>query len=553
MLRLVFTCFLALTAVASAQSDLTFRRVAIMGPSARLDGPLVYDLEGRRLLLFGGQDSSARNDLWAFSLERQEWAELNPSGARPPARFGHTTVFDPSRRRLLVFGGQAAGFFGDVWAYDVAANAWRQLASDNAGPSRRYGHSAIYDSARDRMVISHGFTDAGRFDDTWAFELAMNNWRNLSPSGTRPLRRCLHHAVHDEQGGQMLLYGGCASGNGPCPLDDLWSFDLATNQWTQRAATLRPAARQWYAMAFDSARRRLVLFGGSGSRGSLDDTWEYDPATNAWTQLAPRGDAPAPRSRHEAAFVPDLRSVFFFGGRTDSGLTNELLQLAPPSLAAANAFSGQPGAVAPGEIVSLYGSRLGPPDGVAAVLDPVTGALPTRLGGVSVRFNLSAAPLYFVRSDQLNVQVPYEMAGQTEAIITVNYDGVPTSIRVPVVATHPGLFPRAFNQDGTLNSPDNPAVPGSIVVLFGTGQGVTTPPSLTGRFPGDSFPVPVAPTALRIGGRDAELLFQGQAPGTAGVIQFNARIPDGVSGSAVPVVWTAGSAQSQPEVTIAVR
>jgi uncharacterized protein (TIGR03437 family) len=563
MLRKATTLLVSLAGLTWAQSELAFSRVASgdPAPSGRIDGPLAYDAAGRLLLLFGGQDNASRNDLWAFSLETQRWTELNPAGNRPPARFGHTTIFDPVRRRLVVFGGQAGGFFSDVWAYDVAGNAWQQLAPDNAGPSRRYGHSAIYDSARDRMVISHGFTDAGRFDDTWAFDLASGRWQNLSPSGTRPLRRCLHHAVYDARNQQMLLFGGCASGNGPCPLDDLWAFDLTRNQWTQRSSTPRPAARQWYAMAFDSRRQRLVLFGGSGGRGSLNDTWEYDPAADAWAQLSPRGETPAARSRHEAAFVSETGATFFFGGRTDVGLTNELLALEPPAAgrpqftagSVINAFGGQTGAVAPGEIVSIFGSRLGPAAGVAGAFDPATERLPTRLGGVSVRFNLTAAPIYFARADQLNVQVPYELAGLSETTLTVNFDGGAASARLPVVAVRPGLYPRVFNQDGSVNSPENPAAPGSVVVLFGTGQGVTDPPSPTGAFPRDGFPVPAAPAAVRIGGREAELLFRGQAPGTAGVIQLNVRIPDGASGAALPVVWSVGEAGSQAGVTVAVR
>ena len=203
-------------------------------PTPRSDGTIAYDPAGRRIFLFGGQDTAPRNDVWAYSLAERRWEEVAVSGAKPPARFGHTLLFDTVRRRLVVFGGQAGGFFSDVWAFDLARGSWQQLSADNAGPTRRYGHSAILDTARDRMVISHGFTNSGRFDDTWAFDFATSAWRDLSPAGTRPLRRCLHHAVHDAANNQMYLYGGCASGAGPCPLGDLWSFDLGSNRWTER-------------------------------------------------------------------------------------------------------------------------------------------------------------------------------------------------------------------------------------------------------------------------------------------------------------------------------
>jgi len=503
-------------------------------PSPRFDGTIAYDPLGRQVFLFGGQDTQPRNDLWAFSLASRQWTEIQVLGARPAARFGHTLIFDPQRRRLVLFGGQAGGFFSDVWAYDVASGGWQQLAADDAGPSRRYAHSAIYEPVRDRLVISHGFTNAGRFDDTWAFDFSNNSWRNLSPSGTRPLRRCLHHAAYDAANGQMYLYGGCASGFGPCPLGDLWSFDLNTNQWTERTGAVKPPAREHYGMAFDAVRGRLVLFGGNGG-GLLNDTWEFDPRAGSWQQTALSGPAPSPRHRHEAAYVTDRGFTVFFGGIASSGLTNELWMLGPsfvlgrPEVSAGgvvNAFSGEGGAVAPGEAVSIYGRDLGPINGIALGFDPITGLLPTSGPGVSVTWNGIPAPLYFVLADQLNVQVPYELDGATEARLVVTVNGQASDpVTVPVSPTRPGLAAQVWNQDASLNSPGNPAPVGSIIVLYATGQGVTRPPSRTGAFPaGGVYPESAAATSLTIGGIAAEILFQGQAPATTGLMQINARV-----------------------------
>jgi uncharacterized protein (TIGR03437 family) len=553
-----------LVASAGAQTlSYTLLRSDGVSPSPRFDGTIAYDPVARRIFLFGGQDSAPRNDLWAYSLSLRRWEEIAVSGPVPSVRFGHTLIFDTVRRRLVVFGGQASGFFSDVWAFDIALGSWQQLSADNSGPSRRYAHSAIYDSARDRMVISHGFTNAGRFDDTWAFHFATNSWQDLSPPGPRPLRRCLHHASHDAAGDQMYLYGGCASGFGPCPLGDLWAFDLGTHRWTERTVQPGPPSRQHYGMGFDPARRRLVLFGGSGG-AILNDTWEFDPQPNAWLQPVIAGNPPSPRQRHETTVAGDRGTVFFFGGLTPAGATNELWMLGPgflpdtPQVApngVINAFSGEGGAVAPGELVSIFGQALGPIEGVIFQFDPLTGRLPTSGPGVSVTWNGIPAAFYFSRSDQLNVQVPYELAGASEASLVVTVNGQASDPGViPVAPTHPGLFPRVWNQDGTVNSPENPAAAGSIVVLYATGQGVTAPASPTGAFPVDVYPEPQAPTSLRIGGLEAELLFRGQAPGTSGVMQLNARLPQGLAPSnALPVILSLGSVDSQPGVVIAVR
>lgn len=539
----------ALAATSAAAQPLAFTRLPADGaaPTPRVDGTIAYDGASRRIYMFGGLDNAARNDLWFYSLAERRWQEVQASGAKPDARFGHTLLLDAPRRRLILFAGQSRGFFSDVWAFDLDGGAWRQIAPNQAGPKDRYGHSAILDEARGRMVISHGFTDAGRFDDTWAFDLATNRWSNISPSGTRPLKRCLHHAVYDPANSQMLLYGGCASGFGPCPLGDLWSFDLNANVWTERTPANRPAARQYYGRSFDTVRSRLVLYGGFGG-GFLNDVWTWNPATNVWQQQTAEGAPSVGRSRHESTYAADRGTTFFFGGSTSAGNSNELWMLGPGFLPVQQS-------VAPGELLELFGSNLGPINGSAFAFDPLTSRLPTSGPGVDVTVNGVPAPLYYVQAEQINLQVPYEIVGVAEAVVQVTVNGQAREPRrFPVVAANPRLYPVVLNQDGTLNSAENPAAAGSIIVLFATGQGATQPPSPSGARPANSiYPEPAAETSLTIGGQAAEVLFRGQAPGTAGVMQINAALPSGIS-SPAPVVLKIGSVESQqPAVTVFVR
>jgi uncharacterized protein (TIGR03437 family) len=531
-------------------------------PSPRFDGAIAYDEPGRQIFLFAGQDSSPRNDLWSYSLDRRQWAQVEASGTIPPARFGHTLLFDPVRRRLILFGGQAGAFFSDTWAFDIASANWRLLSGDDAGPSRRYGHSAIYETNRDRMVISHGFTDAGRFDDTWAFDLRTNSWANISPNSNRPLRRCLHHAVYDSANSRMYLYGGCSSGFGPCPQGDLWAFDLNRNQWTELTPSTAPPAREHYGMAFDATRDRLVVFGGAGP-GLLNDTWEYDSRSTRWQQTPIDGTLPSARQRHETAYISDRGTVVFFGGTTSAGLSNELWTLSPsfapvgPQLSDSkivNAFSYQSGGVAPGEIVSIFGGGLGPRNGIAFAFDPSTGTLPVSGPGIQVTWNGIPAPLYFAREDQLNVQVPYELNGATQVTLSVTVNGSANSLaNIPVVATAPGLAAVAFNADLTLNAPSNPAAKGSLIVIFATGEGITVPASRTGAYSTNGSVELALPVSLSIGGLPSEIVFRGRVSGTAGVLQINARVPDAAAaGERLPVVTSIGDRPSPP-INIAVK
>jgi uncharacterized protein (TIGR03437 family) len=137
----------------------------------------------------------------------------------------------------------------------------------------------------------------------------------------------------------------------------------------------------------------------------------------------------------------------------------------------------------------------------------------------------------------------------------VTYGGGASSPeRLAVNPTHPGLHPTVFNQDFSVNGPRNPAPAGSVVVLYATGQGVTSPPSVTGSAPSSPLPEPAAAVSLLIGGRPARLLFSGLIPGAAGVMQLNALIPEGLApGEAIPVVLRVGSADAQAGVTLVVR
>ncbi|MBS1824809.1 MAG: hypothetical protein JST93_05780 [Acidobacteria bacterium] len=537
--------FLAFTTLATAQ-QLTWRELPTAGeaPTGRVDGAIAYDERDKRIYMFGGRDTRPVNDLWAYSIDAGRWTQLRPSGGPPAARFGHTLLFDAQRRRLLLFGGQAGGFFSDTWSYDIARNTWQQVAPGGSGPNERYGHSAVLDAARDRMIISHGFTDEGRFDDTWALNLSTNRWQDISPSGDRPLRRCLHHAVLDTEGNQMLLYGGCASGFGPCPLGDLWSFDLTTHRWSEKTGGPKPPERQWYGMGFDTTRRRLILFGGSGDTGNLNDTWEYDPARLQWIQMR-FSPAPAARSRHEAVFAPGLGAVFF-GGNANGGLSNQLLLIASEpapsaprfsSLAVLNAFSGNPVPLAPGAIISIYGEALGPSFGTSATLDP-NGNLPTSIAGASLSINGISAPLLYAQSTQLNFQVPYELAGATQAETIVTYNGQrSTPAILPIQQHSPGIHPTAFRI-------------GDVIVMFATGAGPFTPNIATGALvTTTNLPVPVAAVELMLSGQRAAIDFIGHAPQTAGVLQINARLPDPTANGPIEATLTIGGSSTTSTIT----
>lgn len=189
--------------------------------------------------------------------------------------------------------------------------------------------------------------------------------------------------------------------------------------------------------------------------------------------------------------------------------------------------------LSPGAIVTIFGSNLGPTPAVPYQL--TDGHLPDSLGGVQVSIGGDPAPLLYSSSGQLNLVVPYSLPPNTTPSIQVTSNGTPANaMQASVVAqgitffeTNSSGLAAALNQDGTVNSPQNPAKLGSIVALFGTGGGQTDPPSTAG----DVTPLAIWPLVMTpmiaVGSGPAEPpVWAGAAPGLlSGVTQINVQLP----------------------------
>jgi uncharacterized protein (TIGR03437 family) len=236
----------------------------------------------------------------------------------------------------------------------------------------------------------------------------------------------------------------------------------------------------------------------------------------------------------------------------------------PPILSSVvNAASATEGAIAPGEIITILGTGIGPtPTGLT--LDP-SGKVATNVTGTQVLINGTPAPLIYVSSTQINAIVPYEAGTSGSPSLQVISAGVPSSVwNIPLTAASPAIFSIAsngsgqgavLNQDNSVNGPSNPAARGTLVQIYATGEGLTSPPGVTGSVTGSNTKSPVLPVNVAIGGVSAPVQYEGSAPdAVAGLFQVNAVVPAGVApGAAVPVTLTVGGATSQRGVTIAVR
>jgi len=229
-----------------------------------------------------------------------------------------------------------------------------------------------------------------------------------------------------------------------------------------------------------------------------------------------------------------------------------------------NAASYAGGGVAPGEIVTIFGQAMGPADLTSLRVEE--GRLATTLADVRILFNGIPAPLIYVSATQSSAIVPYATAGKSTVSVEIEYRGVRSEpLTVPNLGVRPGIFTAngsgigqgaILNEDGSPNSPDNPAARGSIIVMYATGEGPTDTLVTDGTILGGTLPKPQRPPS--VGFEDpngdnspAELLYAGGVSGSvAGLLQINLRVPAWVRpGDAVPIYLD----NAEFGVTVAVR
>ncbi|MCX6632177.1 MAG: S41 family peptidase [Candidatus Solibacter sp.] len=229
---------------------------------------------------------------------------------------------------------------------------------------------------------------------------------------------------------------------------------------------------------------------------------------------------------------------------------------APTLTAVVNAASYAEGPVAPGEIVTIFGTNLGPAS-VAQTAYDGSGFLGTWAGETRVFFDDIQAPLVYASNTQVSAIVPYQVTANTK--IRVEYQLRSSDARtVQVTAAAPGVFTVAgksqaavVNQNGSFNSDANPAASGEIVTLFATGAGATSPAGVTGKLPPPGS-VPAGDVVVTFGGIRGELQFVGEI--AAGVLQVNVKVPaTAVSGSAVPLSLSVSGTASPARATVVIK
>jgi uncharacterized protein (TIGR03437 family) len=269
----------------------------------------------------------------------------------------------------------------------------------------------------------------------------------------------------------------------------------------------------------------------------------------------------APTVVNGRVYVPTFSNqLVIYGLLTDALPTSDDVQVT----AVVNGASLLADAVSPGEVVTIFGANIGPVKMNSLEVDDA-GHATSVLADTQVLFDGVPAPLLYTSSSEIGAVVPFGTSGPTTRLEVVYRGQSSAPIQVPVVPATPAVFAQdrtgggpgaILNADGSVNSFDQPASRGSIITLFSTGLGQTSPLGEDGKVTdGLTLHAPVLPITALIDGRMAEVLYAGAAPGMVqGVFQVNVRIPDTVNPLYnVRVTLKAGDLASPTTITMTVK
>ena len=246
-------------------------------PEARSDAAFGYDEDDGQLILFGGWagGDSYLDDTWAYDPLTFRWGDLEPEGDQPEARDDAAMAYDPGSGALIMFGGTAdVDLFNDTWSFDRGGNSWNGLDPGGSLPPARWGHSMVYCPDTKTMLLFGGMTENGPANDLWAYDPAANTWTELEPTGALPPPRSDQVMVYDAAAERLILFGGWDENDKI--LGDTWAYDPAADRWTKLTpAGDVPAPRAMAAMAYDRASGKVILFGGFDQERHFNDTWAF--------------------------------------------------------------------------------------------------------------------------------------------------------------------------------------------------------------------------------------------------------------------------------------
>jgi len=227
-------------------------------PPAREKVGMAYDESRNVMVIFGGMmNKDIFDDTWEW--DGKNWKLINPIH-KPTARCCHAMAYDSIQKRVLLYGGwnQSTGeFFNDTWEWD--GKDWIELPSGEAPLTA--AHTLVNFSSMGKVFA----TPIG-VNNTWEWD--GNAWHQINSHPSPP--RADGRNAYDSKYGRVIFFGGIKDGK--LFLNDTWIFN--GQEWNLLNITAQPPARYAPIMFYDVKRQSVILYGGAGSGGVVNDTWE---------------------------------------------------------------------------------------------------------------------------------------------------------------------------------------------------------------------------------------------------------------------------------------
>lgn len=253
-----------------------------------------------------------------------EVIELNPS-----ARGYVSMAYDSESGQVILFGGQVGDIFtnlgnynGETWAYDVATNEWKNMNPSDAPPPSS-ASSLVYDVESDRVILFGAARGVSPSRDTWAYDFNSNTWTKMAAQG--PALHLGSQMAYDVESDRIVLFGGY-NPNRDEMFDDTRVYDYNTDTWTKVEPVASPPGQNFECMTYDTKADRVILWGGETGTGTSHppkdpSVWAYDFNTNTWEQKV-TSSSPSPRAYCALAYSDGADQIVMYGGTSLS--SNEM-------------------------------------------------------------------------------------------------------------------------------------------------------------------------------------------------------------------------------------
>jgi hypothetical protein len=291
-------------------------------PSSRFSHDTAV-LNNNNIVLFGGYglndySISVLSDTWEYDSSTRNWTKINITGSIPNARQDHTLTYIDNNQALLFGGYDGNNPLQDTWVYESTSNTWTEPNISGDIPTARYSHSTAY-AGNNKLVMFGGYDGISPLQDTWIYESTSNTWTEPNISGDIPTGR-ISQSMCFIDNDKVVMFGGSYFDDGWNNLNDLWIYDLSSNQWGQVVSDNNNNIDSSYSHQLSYiGDNKVVIFGGD-----VDNIWMFDLESNDLKEFDIYSTYPSMRRYSSMSYIGNGGVLLFGGWSSSVGRLNDI-------------------------------------------------------------------------------------------------------------------------------------------------------------------------------------------------------------------------------------